>query len=150
MSVVSLILSSINQKISKQWSEGNLMYYPWTEGLFGTAPTPKYNSRSWVWSEVVELPKLSSTTLVHFMRELHPTPLPVLVELKLFGWDPTPGGMELELELCQTGPELFWSKVWFLSLLQQMQIFDVRYQFFFFLIPDSTQFIPIMYTAVIH
>jgi hypothetical protein len=54
-------------------------------GLFGTALTPKFSSRSWVWSGVVELPKPSSTTLVHFMRELHPAPLPVLMELKLFG-----------------------------------------------------------------
>ena len=62
-----------------------------SKGLFGTAPTPRYNSRTWVWSEVVKLPKLSSTTLVHFVRELHPTPLLVLVKLKLFGWASTLG-----------------------------------------------------------
>ncbi len=49
-------------------------------------------------------PKPSSTTLVHFVRELHPAPLSFLVELKLFGWAPALGGVELELELCQTGP----------------------------------------------
>ncbi len=78
------------------------------KALFGTAPTPKYNSSSWVWSGVVELTKPSSTTLVYFVKELHPTPLLVLVELKLFGWAPAPGGVELELELCQTGPSLAW------------------------------------------
>ena len=70
--------------------------------LFGTTPTSKFSYRSWVWSEVVELPKPSSTTLVHFVRGLHPTPLLILVEL--FGWAPAPERMELELELCQTGP----------------------------------------------
>uniref|UniRef100_A0A0E0BTC5 Uncharacterized protein n=1 Tax=Oryza glumipatula TaxID=40148 RepID=A0A0E0BTC5_9ORYZ len=72
---------------------------------YGKGLTPKFNSRSWVWSGVVELPKPSSITLVHFMRELHPAPLPVLVELKLFGRAPAPGGVELELELCQTCPK---------------------------------------------
>jgi hypothetical protein len=53
--------------------------------LFGIGTGSKFSYRSWVWSRVVELPKPSSTTLVHFVRELHLAPLPVLVELKLFG-----------------------------------------------------------------
>ena len=57
----------------------------------------------------------SSTTLVYFVRELHPTPLPVLMELKLFGWAPAPaGGMELEQKLCQTDP-----KILFMATLRQ-------------------------------
>jgi hypothetical protein len=52
----------------------------------------------------VEQPKPSSTSLVHFVRVLHPAPLLCLMELKLFGWAPAPGEVELELELCQTGP----------------------------------------------
>jgi hypothetical protein len=55
------------------------------KGLFGTAPTSKFSFRSWIWSGVVKLPKPSFITLVHFVRELHPTPLSVLMELKLFG-----------------------------------------------------------------
>jgi hypothetical protein len=55
-----------------------------TMGLFGTAPTPKFSSRSWVWSGVMELTKPNSITLVYFVRELYPAPLPILVELKLF------------------------------------------------------------------
>jgi hypothetical protein len=74
--------------------------------LFIIASSLKFSFRSWIWSGVVELSKPSSTTLVHFVRELHPAPLPFFVELKLFGWAPAPGGveLELELELCQTGP----------------------------------------------
>jgi hypothetical protein len=53
-------------------------------GSVWNSSTPKF-SWSWVWSGVMELSKSSSTTLVYFVRELHPTPLPVLVELKLFG-----------------------------------------------------------------
>lgn len=41
--------------------------------------------------------KPSSTSLVHFMRELHSAPLPFWVELKLFGWALALGEVELVL-----------------------------------------------------
>jgi hypothetical protein len=56
------------------------------KGLFGRAPTP--NLAQGVGSTVdivVELPKPSTTSLVHFVIELHPVSLPFLVKLKLFG-----------------------------------------------------------------
>ena len=52
------------------------------KGLFGRAPTPKYNYRRWVWSGVVELPKHSSTSLFHFVREPHLDP--PLLDLELY------------------------------------------------------------------
>uniref|UniRef100_A0A0E0E3Q3 TPX2 C-terminal domain-containing protein n=1 Tax=Oryza meridionalis TaxID=40149 RepID=A0A0E0E3Q3_9ORYZ len=55
----------------------------------GRAPTPEFNS-SWVWSGVVEQPEPCSTSLVHFLIALKPTPLPFGVELK-----PTPAPREI-------------------------------------------------------
>ncbi len=75
-----------------------------SQGLFGRTLTYKFSSKSWVWSEVVELSKPSFTFLVHFYERTL-APLPFQVELKLFGWAPAPGGVELELELWQTGPQ---------------------------------------------
>ena len=54
--------------------------------LFGRAPTPKFSSRSWVCSGVVELPKPSSTSLVRVY----------LVELQLLNLTP---GVESGVEL---------------------------------------------------
>jgi hypothetical protein len=78
-------------------------------GPFGRAPTSKFNSMSWVWSGVVELPKPSSTTLFHLVRALQPAPLLFWVELKLFGWATSLGEVELELALCQTDPICSWT-----------------------------------------
>ncbi|EEC80940.1 hypothetical protein OsI_23645 [Oryza sativa Indica Group] len=47
----------------------------------GRPPTPKFNS-SWVWSGVVEQPEPCSSSLVHFLIALQPTPLPFGVQLK--------------------------------------------------------------------
>ncbi len=52
----------------------------------------------------MELPKPNSTSLVYFVRELHPAPLTFLVELKLFDGTLALKKMELELKLCQTDP----------------------------------------------
>ena len=53
---------------------------------------------SWVapWISTPAL-KPSSTTLDHFVRELHPAPLLFFVELKPFGWALALGGVKLEL-----------------------------------------------------
>lgn len=44
--------------------------------MFGRALISKFSSRSWIPSGVVEQPKPSSNSLVHFVREVHLTLLP--------------------------------------------------------------------------
>lgn len=58
----------------------------------------------------MEQPEPCSTSLVHFLIALQPTPLPFGVQLK-----PAPAPreveVELELELCQTGPTFTHSHI---------------------------------------
>ena len=72
----------------------------------------KFNSRSWAQSGVVELPKPKLHLSSSFCESAPPNSTPILGGVELFGWAPTPGEAELELELCQTGPyAVGWNRV---------------------------------------
>lgn len=53
--------------------------------LFVRAPSPKLNSRSWVWSGVLKQSNHNFTSLVYFVRTFHPALLLFQIKLKLFG-----------------------------------------------------------------